>query len=101
MGKQNSKHRSCRLKCEPLPGNCRIIQHNDGGRKLRFDLLSVTTGQLLSLTCMLNNKLLNDAAAFCLEVTDMINGVLNIHPHTSSSSMCLYLVEQLQSLEER
>lgn len=50
---------------------------------------------------MLNNKLLNDAAATRSEVTDVINGVLNIHLHTSSSSMCLHPIEQQQSSEER
>lgn len=44
VGKQNSKYRSCRLKCEPLSGNCRIILHNDSGRKMGAAiLLSVTT----------------------------------------------------------
>lgn len=32
---------------------------------------------------------------------DMINDVLNIHPHTSSSSISLHLLDQLQSSEER
>lgn len=73
----------------------------EGKWKPQFDLLSITTGQLLSLTCMLNNKLLNDAAASRSEVTDVINGALNIHPHTSGSSMRLHPIEQQQSSEER
>lgn len=73
----------------------------EGKWMLQFDLLSITTGQLLSLTCMLNNKLLNDAAASCWEVTDVTNGALNIQPHTSSSSMRLHPIEQHQSSEER
>lgn len=72
----------------------------EGKWKLQFDLLSITTGQLLSLTCMLNNKLLNDAAASRSEVTDVINGALNIHPHTSSNSMRLHPIEQQQCSEE-
>lgn len=72
----------------------------EGKWKLQFNLLSITTGQLLSLTCMLNNKLPNDAAASRSEVTDVINGALNIHPHTSSSSMHLHPIEQQQSSEE-
>lgn len=64
----------------------------DGKRELRFDLLDVSAGHPRRPPCMLNKKLLNDAAASCSEVTDMINDLLNIHPLTSQH---LRLTEQL------